>query len=160
MAIEGWSSALWAIFIERSNIRPMPFCVIPSGVTELKQCAVGGPYDLRKLVRLCEELNVCYDDECYFAVAMLTRAVLDHVPPVFGFHNFSEVVNNYKWGPSRRDAMDHLEKSARKIADVHLHTHASVAEVLPNQAQVNFGPSLDVLLGEVVKLSMKALHTP
>jgi hypothetical protein len=125
--------------------------VNPGRIAELN-ARLGGPQDVRKLVRLCEELNICYTHECYFAVAMLTRSVLDHVPPFFGHRTFSEVVNNHSWGPSRRDAMDHLQNSARKIADVHLHTTASRDEILPNQAQVNFGPSLDVLLGELVRL--------
>jgi hypothetical protein len=107
-------------------------------------------HDLGKVIRLCEELNNCYLSGCYFAVAMLTRALLDHVPPLFGFRTFAEVVSNYAWGPSRRDAMEHLEKSARKIADVHLHSRASATEVLPNRAQVSFGPALDVLLGELL----------
>ncbi|MBA3640414.1 MAG: hypothetical protein M3541_13700 [Acidobacteriota bacterium] len=125
--------------------------VEPGRITDL-QASAPGIHDVAKLVRLCEELNTCYGAECYLAVAMLTRSVLDHVPPFFGFRAFNEVVANYPWGPSRKDAMDHLQNSARKIADVHLHTRASGDEVLPNQAQVNFGPTLDVLLGEVVRL--------
>lgn len=125
--------------------------VSPGRIADLQTDAAGFR-DVRKLVRLCEELNICYARECYFAVAMLTRSVLDHVPPFFGLRTFNEVVSNYSWGPSRKDAMDHLQNSARKIADVHLHTRASGDEVLPNQAQVNFGPTLDVLLGEVVRI--------
>ncbi len=125
--------------------------VSPSRITDLQAASSG--HDLRKLVRLCEELNLSYQHECYYAVAMLTRAVLDHVPPLFGARTFTEVVNNYSWGPSRKDALAHLGNSARKIADVHLHKSVSSAEVLPNQAQVNFGPSLDVLLGEIVSVT-------
>jgi hypothetical protein len=123
--------------------------ISPDRIEALK-AASPSVHDLRKVIRLCEELNTCYRNECYFAVAMLTRALLDHVPPLFGFITFAEVSSNYAWGRSRRDAMEHLEKSARKIADVHLHSRASTAEVLPNRAQVGFGPALDVLLGELV----------
>ena len=137
------------------NAKPAPTSgdvfVNPGRIAELN-ARLGGPHDVRKLVRLCEELNICYTHECYFAVAMLTRSILDHVPPFFGHRTFSEVVNSHSWGRSRRDAMDHLQNSARKIADVHLHTTASRDEILPNQAQVNFGPSLDVLLEELVRL--------
>jgi len=62
-----------------------PF-VNPGRIAELSARS-GGPHDVRKLVRLCEELNVCYIHECYFAVAMLTRAVLNHVPPFFWTSN-------------------------------------------------------------------------
>jgi len=38
-------------------------------------------FDFRKLVRLSEEINKAYSEGCYFATAMLTRGLLDHVPP-------------------------------------------------------------------------------
>lgn len=52
-------------------------------------------FDFRKLIRLCEELNINSREECHFATAALTRALVDHVPPLFGKNNFSEVANNY-----------------------------------------------------------------
>ncbi len=42
-------------------------------------------FDFKKLICLCEEINMAYREGCYFATAMLTRGLLDHVPPVFGF---------------------------------------------------------------------------
>jgi hypothetical protein len=47
--------------------------VNPGRIAELN-ARLGGPQDVRKLVRLCEELNICYTQECYFAVAMLMGA--------------------------------------------------------------------------------------
>ena len=41
-------------------------------------------FDFRKLIRLSEEMNIAFQEECYFATAMLIRALLDHVP-VRGF---------------------------------------------------------------------------
>ena len=105
---------------------PLPVFVDPSRVAEL-QDRVSTVYDLRKLVRLCQELNICYQQECYFAVATLTRALLDHVPPLFGCRTFLEVVSNHPWGRSRKDAMVHLQNSARRIADIHLHTPAGLS---------------------------------
>jgi hypothetical protein len=40
------------------------------------------PFDLKRLIRLAEELNAVYMMECYIATAMLVRAIADHVPPV------------------------------------------------------------------------------
>lgn len=54
--------------------------------------------DFRKLVRMCEEINLAYRMECYYATAMLIRGLLDHVPPVFGYKTFSEVANNMDTG--------------------------------------------------------------
>jgi hypothetical protein len=42
-------------------------------------------FDFQKLIRLCEELNSSYDQGNMYASAMLTRAILDHVPPLFGY---------------------------------------------------------------------------
>lgn len=109
-------------------------------------------FDLRKLVALCEELNQCYRSQCYHAVAALTRAVLDHIPPVFGVGSFTEVANNYAGARSFRECMRHLEEAARKIGDAHLHTHVRSSETLPTRVQVNFSNEVDVLLAEVIRI--------
>jgi hypothetical protein len=107
-------------------------------------------FDLRKLIAVCEELNQCYRAQCYHAVAALTRSLLDHVPPIFGAGTFAEVANNT--GPrSFKEAMQHLENGARKIADPHLHGHIRSSEALPTRVQVDFSQSVDVLLGEIVR---------
>ncbi len=108
-------------------------------------------FDLRKLVALCEELNQCYRAQCYHAVAALTRGVMDHVPPIFGYRGFAEVANNYGGTKSFKECMRRLEDAARKIADAHLHTPVRNREVLPTRVQVNFSNELDVLLGEVIR---------
>jgi len=111
-------------------------------------------YDLRKLVRLCEELNICFERKCYLASAMIVRAILDHVPPIFGYVAFKQVAANYA-GASFKDSMARLENSLRNIADGHLHRPIRKSEVLPNRTQVYFGQDLDVLLAEVVRLLQK-----
>ncbi len=109
-------------------------------------------FDLKKLIRLCEEINTAYSAECYFATAMLTRAILDHVPPVFGLTTFAEVANNYgSGGRSFKETMQHLENASRRVADAHLHMPIRSSETLPNSQQVNCSQQLDVLLGEIVR---------
>lgn len=111
-------------------------------------------FDFEKLIRLCEELNTGFQEECYFSTAMLTRAALDHVPPVFGFKTFSEVANNYAGGgKSFKEAMQHLDSASRKIADAHLHIPIRKSETLPTAQQVNCGQQLDMLLSEIVRIS-------
>lgn len=109
--------------------------------------------DLQRLIRLCEELNTTYSHGCYLAAIMLTRSLLDHVPPIFGKTKFTEVVNNYSGGKSFTEIMQRLEDAARKIADAHLHTPIRSAETLPTAQQVHFGPQLDVLLAEIVRIA-------
>jgi hypothetical protein len=109
-------------------------------------------FDLRKLIALCEELNICYRSQCYHAVAALTRAVLDHVPPIFGQTTFLQAASNSTGGRSVKAALRRLEEAARNIGDAHLHQQVRKSEVLPTRTQVNFSNELDVLLGEVVRL--------
>ena len=108
-------------------------------------------YDLNKIIRLLEEINVCYRNECYFGTILLVRATIDHVPPIFGFNKFSEVANNYKGSISFKASMQNLENSSRNIADQHIHCQIRKAEVLPNKTQVNFKNDMDVLLAEIVR---------
>ena len=112
-----------------------------------------GSLDFQKLIQLCEELNTAYSQGCYLATIMLTRSLLDHVPPVFGMAKFTEVVNNYSGGKSFKENMQRLEDAARNIADTHLHTPMRAKETLPTAQQVNFGPQLDVLLAEIVRIT-------
>jgi len=110
-------------------------------------------FDLTKLIKLCEELNKSYENEFFLAIAMLTRAILDHVPPIFGCNKFSEVANNYSGaGQSFKQCMQHLENSSRKIADSYLHLQIRSKESLPNKAQINFSSDLDMLLAEVGRI--------
>jgi hypothetical protein len=111
-----------------------------------------GDFDLIRLIWMLDELNVCSRADCHMATIMLVRAVLDHVPPIFGCKVFAEVANNYKGQGSFRTSMEHLENSSRKIADQHLHCHVRKKEVLPNKTQVNFKNDLDVLLAEIVRI--------
>jgi hypothetical protein len=76
---------------------------------------------------------------------------MDHVPPIFGKQTFVDVAGGHGTR-SVRETLSHLEKSARKIADAHLHTPIRSHEVLPTQVQVNRSHELDVLLGEIVRV--------
>jgi len=128
--------------------------VDPSRVEELRKIR-SDKFDFSKLVRMCEEINICFTGGCYLTVAMLTRAILDHVPPIFGANTFAQVANNYTSKKSFKASMQTLDNSSRKIADQHLHSQIRNAEVLPNAAQVDFSPALDVLLGEIVRIDKR-----
>ncbi len=123
----------------------------PQRLAELRQLT-SPAYDVTKLIQLCEELNACIVAGHYLAVAMLTRAILDHVPPIFGLTKFSEVASNYPGSKSFKESMGILAGSMRKIADAHLHTQIRPSEVLPTRRQVDVGHDLDVLFGEIVRL--------
>lgn len=124
--------------------------IAPERLDALRQIA-HPHFDLTRLIRLCEELNTTMEQKLFFATPMLTRALMDHVPPIFGASSFKEMVASYGT-KSFKEAMQKLDDSVRKIADAHLHTHIRAKEVLPTWQQVNVGTLLDVLLGEIVRV--------
>lgn len=107
-------------------------------------------FDLQRLIRLCEELNKCSAVGAFCATAALVRAVIDHVPPIFGARAFGEVANNVG-EKSIKASLLRLETSSRNIADSVLHQQVRKREVIPTRTQVNFSNDLEVLLGEVVR---------
>jgi hypothetical protein len=110
-------------------------------------------FDLTRLIQMCSELNSCHRAANLLSIIMLCRAIIDHVPPIFGMNTFNEVANNYgAGGRSFKESMERLNVSSRKIADQHLHTPIRDKEVLPTITQVDFSNELDVLLGEVVRI--------
>ncbi len=111
-----------------------------------------GKFDFSRLLQMLKELNHAFSVENYISVILLIRAILDHVPPIFGLNTFSEVANSYG-GKSFKDSMLNLENSSRKIADSYLHTKIRRKESLPSKTQVNFSNDLDVLLAEIVRIS-------
>lgn len=125
------------------------FYVSPDRIDQLQEIE-SEEFDLTRLIKLCEELNDCYQSRSYHAIAMLVRAITDHVPPVFGFDKFTEVANNDgEGGKSFKKAMQRLNRSCRDIANVHLHEQMRSSETLPTQKQVDFSSDLDLLLMEV-----------
>ncbi|MGA2519095.1 MAG: hypothetical protein ABSG44_21455 [Thermodesulfobacteriota bacterium] len=140
--------------IEYSPIRPAALGVHKFvSETRIAQLRTLSPatFDLRKLIRLCEEINVAYTGGALLATAMLTRAILDHVPPIFAVSSFSQVANNYAGARSFKETMDRLDKAARKIADGYLHGQIRAKETLPEPQQVNFEAEIDALLAEIVR---------
>lgn len=122
-----------------------------SRIAELR--ALSHPsFDCSRLISLCSELCECSARGNVHASIMLTRAILDHVPPIFGCKNFTEVANNYRGESSFKKAMCHLEAFCRNIADLHLHTQIKSRHALPTMTQVDFAAPLDLLLGEIISI--------
>jgi hypothetical protein len=112
-----------------------------------------GKYDYSKLEWLLIELNKAYLNEMYYAVGCLIRAIIDHVPPVFGCKNFNEVANNYQGSKSFKDSMKSLNDQMRKVTDSYLHTQIRDKEVAPVEQQVEARSALDFLLSEIIRVA-------
>lgn len=108
-------------------------------------------FDFTKLISYLKELNVAYSHGLYLSIPLLVRAVIDHIPPVFGKANFSDVCGSYG-SQSFKENMKNLNNSSRKIADSFLHSQIRKQENLPNKTQINFKNDLDVLLQEIVRI--------
>lgn len=102
-----------------------------------------------KLVRFCDELNDAYGRGNYLSCALLIRAVMNHVPPLFGCRTFAEVTAQS--GKSLKSVFERLEDSARPIADLHTHALIRAREFLPTKHQVEpYKASFELLIQEVI----------
>lgn len=108
-------------------------------------------FDLSRLISFCNELDDNYSLENYHSCAMLLRAVLDHIPPIFGKKNFEDVCAQHG-GRSFKDIMRPLNETAKKIGDDYLHTQISKKVLAVTKTQVSFQANLDTLLNEVAAI--------
>ncbi len=110
-------------------------------------------FDFTKLIRLCEEININYSNKCFYTVGILSRAIIDHIPPLFGFNNFHEFVNNYQdGGKSLKTSMKNLESFQRNLADSYLHSQIREKEILPTRTQIDCSNALDALISEICRI--------
>ena len=105
-----------------------------------------------KLIRLLREINVAYNNDSHLSVGILVRAMIDHIPPIFGVTTFPEVANNYKGTKSFNASMRRLNDSLRNLADSYLHVQIRKIESLPTAIQVDFRAEVDALLSEVSRV--------
>lgn len=106
-------------------------------------------FDFTKLIGFCEELDDAYRRGKFLSAILLIRAVMNHVPPVFGHTTFAAVVANA--GRSVKPMLERLEQEARPIADLHTHILLRKRESLPSRNQVEpYKGSFELLLREVM----------
>ncbi|MDX2054029.1 MAG: hypothetical protein SFV15_16635 [Polyangiaceae bacterium] len=107
------------------------------------------PLDPKKLIRMCEELNEAYARANYISTALLVRAIMNHIPPVFGQENFEQVVSQV--GRTLKGMFERLQNEARPVADIHTHQVMRKTEHLPTKNQLEPSkPGFELLLQEVV----------
>jgi integrase len=109
-------------------------------------------FDFSRLVAMLQELNAASRASSLLSIGFLVRAVIDHVPPLFGQQDFSGVANNYAGSKSFKKNMLTLNTALRNIADSYLHEHIRAREEAPQRQQVDFRAQLDQLLAEVVRV--------
>ncbi len=107
-------------------------------------------FDLSKIIKILEEVNICYQNECYLWVSSLLRMLLDHIPPIFWKINFESVVAECSFSKSDKENMKHLLWSSKNISDWILHGQISWKEVLPNKTTIEFRSDFDILLKSII----------
>jgi hypothetical protein len=112
-AQEKWYAESRASSVDlRSLVKPMTTPEAPSSsahapyvsedlIEDIKQQVVVGGWNVEKLVALLHELNDNFTRGNTYACHAVLRAVLDHVPPLYGCGTFEQVANNFPW--SRTD---------------------------------------------------------
>jgi hypothetical protein len=108
-------------------------------------------FDLSKLIALCNELDDNYSLGNYHSCAMLLRAIIDHIPPIFDKKSFEDVCAQYG-GKSFKDIMRPLNETAKRIGDDYLHAQISKKVLAVTKTQVSFQANLDTLLNEVAAI--------
>jgi heat shock protein HspQ len=105
-------------------------------------------FNLSKLVRFAEELNENYRRANYLSCALLIRAIVNHVPPLFGCSAFSQVVAGS--GRSVKAILNVLEEGARDIGDLHSHETVDRYSAPPTKNQIEpYKPSVEILFREI-----------
>ncbi|MDX3298698.1 hypothetical protein PV569_34100 [Streptomyces scabiei] len=79
---------------------------------DLEKAAATTRWKLHKLLALCRELNDNYAARNPYACAALIRAILDHIPRVFGHADYKDLVNKHTFAMKQTDG-----QHARKLLD-------------------------------------------
>ncbi|MCF8719762.1 hypothetical protein [Nitrospina gracilis] len=117
-------------------------------LTQLK--AINNPrLDIKKLLKMCEELNDAYGRGNYISAILLLRAIMNHIPSVFNAKTFLEVVANS--GRSVKGILSNLNANSRPISDFHNHILMRPKEQLPTKNQIEpYKASLEILIQEII----------
>lgn len=107
-------------------------------------------FDLARVLAILHELNDSARAGNLHSLALLLRALIDHVAPVFGARTFKEFINSTSLPRSLKKNLELLDTTLRNIADLFLHDHISSRVLLPTELQVDFRQPLDQFLGHLI----------
>ncbi|QPP05200.1 hypothetical protein G4Z16_01025 [Streptomyces bathyalis] len=104
---------------------PEPGAYISQGLQdELEEVGAGSPWKVDKLLDLLAELNSNYAARHPYACLALIRAIMDHVPAVFGEKGFAGVISSVKMGTTDTNYLRALARYRFPGDDV-MHRQAS-----------------------------------
>jgi hypothetical protein len=118
--------------------------VLIDRISSLKQ----QQFNISKLVQFAKELNENYQRGNYLSCALLIRAIINHIPPIFGKQTFGQVVAHSS--KSVKAILRHLEEGARDIGDLHSHEIVDKFSAPPTKNQIDpYKPNIDILFREI-----------
>lgn len=125
-------------------------------LTQIETTAPNTNWKVDKLLALCAELNDSYASNNPYACAALIRAILDHIPPVFGHRDFKQVAAQHTFTVQRTDKA-HAQKLTgfKDIADDALHRPISTNIPLITMNDIPEPTRLRAVLHELVTLMRK-----
>ncbi|WP_162467351.1 hypothetical protein [Streptomyces cavernae] len=115
---------------------------------------------MHKLLALCRELNDNYTAGNPYASAALIRAVLDHIPPVFGHRAFKQVAAQHVFAMKQTDKA-HARNLAdfKDIADDVMHRPIGTTVPVIDMHDLPAPTRLRAVLGELVTVLRKSAGT-
>lgn len=116
-------------------------------------------YNYKKLVSLLEELNYNYAHQNAYSCSLLIRTILDHIPPIFGFSDFSLVVQNGGWGETDKKYMK-LLLDFKNHGDDSAHRQIGRTADLIEFSDILFPNPLNRLLQECLEKAAKEITEP
>lgn len=120
-------------------------------INDLKKLEGSVKYDLKKLIKICYEINDNYVNENFYSVSLLIRTILNHIPPAFnGRESFEQVLSelNGRKHQTRREVFSRLQDLQRKLADLTAHERLREHEPTMDAQDVQFIPEINFLLKE------------
>jgi hypothetical protein len=133
-----------------ATARPATHAYVDSKRIDRLKSISSKEFDLSRLIRLCEELNINFSGKCCLGTIMITRAILDHVPPIFGCSTFSAITAENSSSDALKQAVRTLSDGFVKIAGRYLDRQIKGIEPLPAINQVDFSEEIDILLAEII----------
>ncbi|MFJ4981492.1 hypothetical protein ACIP6X_40310 [Streptomyces coeruleorubidus] len=123
---------------------------------DLDGAAKKTPWRVRKLIALCQELNDAFVVGSPHACAALIRAILDHIPPVFGHKDFRHVAAQHSF-PVQRTDKAHAKNLAdfKDIADDVMHRPIGFNVPVISMDDIPAPVRLNAILHEVLRLLRK-----
>ncbi|WP_459752929.1 hypothetical protein [Streptomyces sennicomposti] len=120
---------------------------------DLDQAAQKTSWKVHKLIALCRELNDNYVAGNPYACAALIRAILDHIPPVFGHQDFKQVAAQHVFAVKRTDKA-HAQRLAafKDIADDVMHRPVSATVPVISMSDLPEPARLNAVLQELLSI--------